>query len=642
MSLVFDTEKKEEKDLVLEKRVPLRVMGKDFVYFMTNDYTVMTEKVKSLGCTVPQAEDFLINHSLANNVKMRMKSLKVCWSVVVTTLFKVVNYYDESTDQAYFAKLEGEQDDEKISSISLFFYHVVKNNVIKLSDYISAEFDVDTNVQNGLTPLMAACEKNSCDSIKWLLEHGADVNALDANDRTPLMYTSFNDSIGAAKILLVDKKVNIEERNSYDGTTALYSAVAYGSHKVLKELLKAGADPDASSYSGETPLLRAIIKKDDEAALLLMKAGADVNRADKTGRTPLMAAANYNNAVIAEKLLKAGAIFNVKEMHGAGPFLIAAGNNSKDVIDLFLKTQEIYDEEYTNAVVLSASYNYIDTTALLIEKSRAPDQMAFAGLVSASKKDKSEVIHICMDYGCNVDDTLHFGMTPLMLASYENSKNAAAQLIAYGADINKTDDDGMTALMYAASKNNLEIMTLLIRNGADKKICDKSGKTFYDHASTLDTRSYQQLIYDRMKAKLPKNELNRKSEIPEEHQNFNERFNYYMQKYFERYPANKNSNIYNAAGISKQSFSKILSSRRDDFRPKKETVIQLAIGLKLTLDETEDLMQSSGYTFSTRERKDLEMKKLLSEENYNIHEWNSRIYEITGKALLKTDSYDEE
>lgn len=88
----------------------------------------------------------------------------------------------------------------------------------------------------------------------------------------------------------------------------------------------------------------------------------------------------------------------------------------------------------------------------------------------------------------------------------------------------------------------------------------------------------------------------RADEIPVLHQPFRDRFEWYLRRYMERNPKGKHSDIYKAAGLTKQRFSKILNNRNEDFRPRKNTVILLALGLDLTRNEREDLLQCAGYT----------------------------------------------
>ena len=61
--------------------------------------------------------------------------------------------------------------------------------------------------------------------------------------------------------------------------------------------------------------------------------------------------------------------------------------------------------------------------------------------------------------------------------------------------------------------------------------------------------------------------------------------------------------VYRKAGITAQHFSKIRS--RSDYQPTKDTVIALALALKLSLPETKDLMRTAGLAFTHSSKKDM-------------------------------------
>ncbi len=115
------------------------------------------------------------------------------------------------------------------------------------------------------------------------------------------------------------------------------------------------------------------------------------------------------------------------------------------------------------------------------------------------------------------------------------------------------------------------------------------------------------------------------------------RFDWYKQKYFHRFPVNKPADIYKVGGISKKTFSKIQSNNKPDFRPKKETVISLAVGLKLSLNEAEDFLQSAGYAFSDTDKADVIAKELFSQKNHDKFDWSQRIYEKTDSMFFKSE-----
>ena len=86
-----------------------------------------------------------------------------------------------------------------------------------------------------------------------------------------------------------------------------------------------------------------------------------------------------------------------------------------------------------------------------------------------------------------------------------------------------------------------------------------------------------------------------------------------------------NVEIYKAAGISKQVFSKILSDK--DMIPTKLTVVSLCIGLRLTLRDSKELMLSAGYSLSRSLIFDSIIIKYLKDEIYDFDLINSELNE---------------
>ena len=643
MPLQFDTSKKAENEFVLEKRVPLRIKGINYVYLMTNDFTVISEKLKSFGCSIPEPEDFIENPSLSKNVLNKMILLNATWSLVITPEVAVLNYYDGTTENPYMVPINILKNDNDNSSIIHMFNYILENKTDEIKKLVKAGYDINKCIEKGATPLILACSADSYNSAKILIELGADINVTDANGRTPLMFAAINNSVYCAKVLLAQKDIQIEQKDQ-DGTTALLFAAANNSFEVLQFLIEAGADINAINYYGHSALCFTLMRSKFKMTRILIENGANINYTDKMGRTPLIIAANYNNLDGAEKLIKSGADTSLQDINKNTAFLVAAEKNSARVLQLLIDSQDIAEEEYTQAVIKSAMKNNIDALVTLLDSAKKQKDMVFTALTSACLKNNSKIIHVCMDYECDLNRTLYFGMTPLMMACYSNANETVAQLIAYGADVNKVDEDGISALMYTASKNNPKLLTLLNHYGADKNIQDINGKTFEDYTQIYDSRTFSQFIFDRMNSQLVNEGQFREDNIPKQHQSFSERFDWYMQKYRELHPEEKQSSIWKNGGLSRQTFSKIISNRKQDSRPKKDTVIQIALGLRLTLNETEDLLQSAGYTFSERDKKDMEIKNLLAEKNYEQKEWTNRIYQSTGKIFFNAliESEEEE
>lgn len=103
-------------------------------------------------------------------------------------------------------------------------------------------------------------------------------------------------------------------------------------------------------------------------------------------------------------------------------------------------------------------------------------------------------------------------------------------------------------------------------------------------------------------------------------------FNYIIQKGY-----NKDSDVYKRAYISKQLFSKIRC--KADYKPDKDTAIKMCIGLKLSLDESIDLLKLAGHTFVQSNVRDLVIQFFISKKIFNVSQINDALYDMKEKIL---------
>jgi Ankyrin repeats (3 copies)/Inhibitor of vertebrate lysozyme (Ivy) len=122
-------------------------------------------------------------------------------------------------------------------------------------------------------------DQASLDVVRWLVEHGANVNPTQG--ATPLGIARNT----AVLSLLLSHGATVDLRYS-NGETALHTAACMSSDKI-DFLIANHADINLQSNSGYTPLHEAVACLNLPSVKALIDHGADVNMKTSTGKTPL-------------------------------------------------------------------------------------------------------------------------------------------------------------------------------------------------------------------------------------------------------------------------------------------------------------------------------------------------------------------
>ena len=112
----------------------------------------------------------------------------------------------------------------------------------------------------------------------------------------------------------------------------------------------------------------------------------------------------------------------------------------------------------------------------------------------------------------------------------------------------------------------------------------------------------------------------------------NVNFKDYLLNLIKKKRIKKFSSLYNAAGITKDTFSKILDHSKTR-KPSKETIAALTIGLKLNLQEAQEFYNMAGYSLTSWDYIDILIRFCINEKIYDIDVVNSIYFDETGRLL---------
>jgi ankyrin repeat protein len=341
---------------------------------------------------------------------------------------------------------------------------------------------VNVREPDGTTALHWAVRQDDLALVRVLIRAGADVNAANRYEVTPLSLAAINGNAAIVETLLA---AGADARaSSRDGQTVLMTAARTGNPAVVTALLDHGADPNAyERWLGETALMWAAAENHAAAVQALIDYGADSNAHSalstiptlqaagiglitmefpKGGWTPLMYAAREGAADAVRTLADAGANLNCAGPDGITPLLLAIINGHYEVAVTLLKVGA--DVNQADLSGMTALYAAVDMRTQVWMQGRPTTR-------ASGKLDVTDVVTALLDHGADVNARLK---TPLL------QRNHTAGDAGLG--------EGATPLMRAAKSGDVDLMRMLLAHGAEPSLVLKNHSTALMLAAGLTWR----------------------------------------------------------------------------------------------------------------------------------------------------------
>ncbi|HJZ96288.1 MAG TPA: ankyrin repeat domain-containing protein, partial [Candidatus Solibacter sp.] len=288
--------------------------------------------------------------------------------------------------------------------VERYYQAIRNNNAAELQELVKSA-NVNEKDKRGTTPLHYAAAYGSAESVRVLLAAGADVNARNDFEATPLMWSVTEPE----KVrMLVAKGADFNAKSKMGRTAVWLAAANDGSSATVRYPIEQGAKLDG------TELIAATAANDMATVRLLLEKRQDVNAKDKLGVTPLINAAMNGNTKLAEILLARGAQVNAV-------------------------TSPEWGGKVKNGNIAIGSF-----TPLLVASTYGP----------------VDLVKLLLDSGAEVNVQEVRKMTPLMFAVTTDHADPriVRLLLARGADPKVKDGLGLTAGDWAKKMNNPVIL----------------------------------------------------------------------------------------------------------------------------------------------------------------------------------------
>lgn len=351
------------------------------------------------------------------------------------------------------------------------FYAIISNSIYILDLLLQNGADVNATDERDRTPIFWVIDKNI---LLKLIKKNANLNWKDKEKNTVLFC---NCALGCYEDIvktLLENGANINEKNGADELTALHvSCCSKQNFNMVKILVDHNARVDIKDKKGNT-VVHVCCETGNRKSLeyILKNKNVDLNLKNNKGNTPLHVAIGTANEEIVEVLTQYEINLNIKNSEGMYPLELAIIKNNRRIQEL------IIDNILIRVLMICQNGGKKDLDLVIDEKLRVPVPMLDYFLAIACDSNNIEIAKIFIEKGANVNEHIYVDehkirRQGIFVRSKENRKllHIAAKkgyvemvklLLQSGANIMSKDKFGDTALDLAKREERLDVIDILI------------------------------------------------------------------------------------------------------------------------------------------------------------------------------------
>ncbi|KAA0203990.1 hypothetical protein HAZT_HAZT002667 [Hyalella azteca] len=325
------------------------------------------------------------------------------------------------------------------------------------------EYGADPSVANdrGYTPLMAASLIREAEAVRALTGAGAQLESRDCRGETALFKSVYSNCLESVKIL-VDAGADVNACCNLKRTPLM----VVNTYSILDTLLQHDSDVNAKDINGFTALHHYAVANLPQFLRLLIIHGANIESVDVLGNVPLQVAVRARSWTSIELLLAKGSRASAKSSANVTLFHeIIVPFDFFQTMDIFpmVNTPSLL-HEIQNYLAPSSEVT-IELVTTLIAEGGLCDVATCDGvtpLMLAALCRDLELCRVLLQAGANPFSVDSHGRSVLAYACRGGELSIVRLLTKRDCRVNCVDDDGNLPILYAAQFSNIDIVLFLI------------------------------------------------------------------------------------------------------------------------------------------------------------------------------------